>query len=60
MISTSFSDFKGLSQLLKNLFFPSTTIPLVEAIDIMIQSKDAQSVSRQALPDTIKVKVMLF
>ena len=56
LISTSFSDFKGLSQLLKNLFFPSTKqLPLVEAIDIMIQlSKDAQSVSRQALPDTIK------
>ena len=58
LISTSFADFKGLSQLFKNLFFPSTKqLSLNEAIEIMIKiSQDAQSVSRQALPDSIKGK----
>lgn len=56
LISTSFADFKGLSKLLKNLFFPSKRqLALQEAIDIMIKvSQDAQSVSRQALPNSIK------
>ena len=62
LISTSFSDFQGLSQLFKNLFFSSKKqLSLNEAIEIMVKvSQDAQSVSRQALPGSIKGKNDLF
>ena len=62
LISTSFDDFKGLTKLFKNIFFSKRSfMQPIDAIRTMVfVAEEAQTASRQSLPDIVKNKNSLF